>query len=339
MFYFFFFFFFLPSSKDPSVHVHAGRVIVTNYPNDDTIKISRGLRGTGVFSLSEQTVSLYDPSLCRAYPVHRAGPDHLSIPLSLTEPPPHPRRVIGTRPQPPPLFNTPAPAYSTPATGELPPYIHQRGCIQPPLTRPPVLLPPTSSSAPLPSSLSLSLSLSLFLSFSFSYRFGAAASFVTSARSPSLALFPFHSVCLRVALSFRVNVNGARRVIHRSNTYSCPRLVHPPEIATKTGPLLLPGVRTGASPYEAMPENRRHGVGHRSQRDGKCISRVDDWGRSFNRGVAACGSRPALFHRSRSRREKPWLVRVFRFRGTKLCLCSIWKTVATGNEPFVDCIR
>ena len=163
MFYFFFFFFFLPSSKDPSVHVHAGRVIVTNYPNDDTIKISRGLRGTGVFSLSEQTVSLYDPSLCRAYPVHRAGPDHLSIPLSLTEPPPHPRRVIGTRPQPPPLFNTPAPAYSTPATGELPPYIHQRGCIQPPLTRPPVLLPPTSSSAPLPSSLSLSLSFSLSL--------------------------------------------------------------------------------------------------------------------------------------------------------------------------------
>ena len=161
MFYFFFFFFFLPSSKDPSVHVHAGRVIVTNYPNDDTIKISRGLRGTGVFSLSEQTVSLYDPSLCRAYPVHRAGPDHLSIPLSLTEPPPHPRRVIGTRPQPPPLFNTPAPAYSTPATGELPPYIHQRGCIQPPLTRPPVLLPPTSSSAPLPSSLSLFLSFSL----------------------------------------------------------------------------------------------------------------------------------------------------------------------------------
>ena len=199
MFYFFFFFFFLPSSKDPSVHVHAGRVIVTNYPNDDTIKISRGLRGTGVFSLSEQTVSLYDPSLCRAYPVHRAGPDHLSIPLSLTEPPPHPRRVIGTRPQPPPLFNTPAPAYSTPATGELPPYIHQRGCIQPPLTRPPVLLPPTSSSAPLPSSLSLSH----FLSFSLSPSATCLVLLHRSSRVLDLPLslsFPF-TLCVCVSRS------------------------------------------------------------------------------------------------------------------------------------------
>lgn len=44
-----------------------------------------------------------------------------------------------------------------------------------------------------------------------------------------------------VLVSFRVNVNGARRVIHRSNTYSCPRLVHPPKIATKTGRLSCSG--------------------------------------------------------------------------------------------------
>ena len=133
-------FFFLPSFRWKAARhtVHAGRVIVTNYPNDDTIKISRGLRGTGVFSLSEQTVSLYDPSLPCLPP--SIEPDQTtfrpSSPPSLAEPPPHTRRVIGTRPQPPPLFNTPAPAYSTPATGELPPYIHQRGCIQLPLLPP-----------------------------------------------------------------------------------------------------------------------------------------------------------------------------------------------------------
>lgn len=97
--------------------------------------------------------------------------------------------------------------------------------------------------------LSVILSSSLFLSsLWFCYWCGAAASFVTSTHArfslslslsfpPSLS-FAF-TLCVCVSrLSFRVNVNGARRVIHRSNTYSCPRLVHPPEIATKTGPLL-----------------------------------------------------------------------------------------------------
>lgn len=179
----------------------------------------------------QQTVSLYDPSLYhRAYPVHRAGPDHLSIPSRSRRPPPHPRRVIGTRPQPPPLFNTPASTYSTPATRELPPYIHQRGCIQPlPLSfrYHPLVAGPSDPLLPLPLSLSPS----------------TAASLVTRGHSISLwrapLSFPFAPfVCLRVVLPFRVNVNGARRVIHRSSTYSCPRLVHPPETATKTaGPL------------------------------------------------------------------------------------------------------
>lgn len=135
--------------------------------------------------------------------------------------------MIGTRPQPPPLFNTPASTYSTPATGELPPYIHRRGCIQP--------LPPSFRYHPLAADPLSSLSLSLCPP--------SAASLVTRGRSISLwrapLSFPFAPfVCLRVVLPFRVNVNGARRVIHRSSTYSCPRLVHPPETATKTaGPL------------------------------------------------------------------------------------------------------
>lgn len=66
--------------------------------------------GSGVFSLSRNKPSLYDPSLRRDCP--RSSSCRLSDPPSrpTAPPPPRPCRVIGTRPQPPPLFNTPAPA-------------------------------------------------------------------------------------------------------------------------------------------------------------------------------------------------------------------------------------
>ena len=47
--------------KIRGLHDPAGRVIATNYPNDDTIKISRGLRGSAQRG-TEQTVPIWSLS-------------------------------------------------------------------------------------------------------------------------------------------------------------------------------------------------------------------------------------------------------------------------------------